>query len=98
MQRNFRCTYGEIDLIMQDQEHLTFVEVRYRQSAAYGSGAETVTWQKQQKLIRTAFYYLQTKKKSVDDTFCRFDVVDISPHPQRRWQINWIKDAFGLHA
>ncbi|MGB2102435.1 MAG: YraN family protein [Porticoccaceae bacterium] len=30
LQRNFRCRYGEIDLIMQDGDCLVFIEVRYR--------------------------------------------------------------------
>lgn len=89
---------GEIDLILTDKDQLVFVEVRYRKSSFYGSGAETVTWHKQQKLIRTALYYLQGTKKSLDEISCRFDVVEVSPHPEGKLDITWIKDAFHVSA
>ena len=30
IEKNFRCTYGEIDLIMRDGKTLVFIEVRLR--------------------------------------------------------------------
>jgi len=39
LQRNFRCRFGEIDLIMRDGNVLVFVEVRHRSSARFGSAA-----------------------------------------------------------
>jgi len=35
--RNYHCKYGEIDLIMHDDDTLVFVEVRYRKSNLFGS-------------------------------------------------------------
>ncbi|MBE8718419.1 YraN family protein [Cellvibrio polysaccharolyticus] len=90
-QKNFRCKAGEIDLIMRDQHYLVFVEVRLRSNRQFSSAAESVTWQKQQKIVRTAQIYL-LKHNLLDKARCRFDVVTfdrLSGHPQ------WIKDAFG---
>jgi putative endonuclease len=85
----FRCKCGEIDLIMRDGEQLVFVEVRYRKSNIFGSAAESVTSRKQQKLVLTAQYYLQSRKV---DRPCRFDVVGISGNGE----VNWVRNAFGV--
>jgi len=90
---NFQCKTGEIDLIMQDAEMLVFVEVRYRASTDHGSPAETVTYGKQRKLIRTASYFLQ---QEYGDRWppCRFDVLGISGDLEARPDIFWIPAAF----
>jgi putative endonuclease len=89
--RNFSCKFGEIDLIMQDHEFLVFVEVRYRQHQDYGTGLESVTHNKQRKIINSAQCYLSRNK--LRDAACRFDVVAITDK-QGILQFNWIKDAF----
>ena len=88
VQRNYRCRWGEIDLIMRDQQTLVFVEVRFRSRGDYGSGADSVDTRKQQKLIATAEHYLQTHSK-LQHVPCRFDVISVSPK-----EVRWIKDAF----
>lgn len=40
---NFRCKFGEIDLIMRDNKSLVFVEARLRRSAAFGGAAISIT-------------------------------------------------------
>ena len=91
LDRNFRSRTGEIDLIMQQEQTLVFVEVRFRQTCDYGSPAETVTPHKQQRLISAAMHYLQQQGL---DLPCRFDIVAISGARQER--IEWIQDAFQL--
>lgn len=83
----FRC--GELDLVMQQASTLVIVEVKYRQSAAYGSAAATVTSSKQQKLRLAAQVYLQQVRWQ---GAVRFDVVAISGHPP--YQLDWLKNAF----
>lgn len=90
--RNYRCRLGEIDLIMQDKASIVFVEVRYRKSIGFGTGAESVTLSKQNKLIKTASYYLQQQKHN-EKINCRFDVVSITGE-EKMEQIDWIKNAF----
>lgn len=94
--RNFRSQRGEIDLIMEDRDVLVFVEVRYRKQHRFGSGAESVTYHKQQKLILAAHYFL-TQHKKYRNRNCRFDVLSITTDPQpegHQLQFNWIKNAF----
>jgi len=92
--RNFRQRGGEIDLIMSDSTTLVFIEVRLRQSSQFGSALESVTAQKQQRLIQTAQYYLLQNSQQYP-TY-RFDVVGISPD-NNDFNINWVKDAFQLN-
>lgn len=74
LERNHHSRYGEIDLIMEDDAYLVFVEVKLRSSARYGTPAEYVTWSKQQKLRNTALLYLQSHPT---DKQPRFDVIEI---------------------
>jgi len=58
LERNFRCSYGEIDLITEDEQDLVFVEVKTRCGNAYGLPEEAVTIRKQRKIVQVATYYL----------------------------------------
>ena len=98
LERNFNCRFGEIDLIMQDSDSLVFVEVRYRRSNNFGSGAESITASKQSKLIKTASAYLQRHAK-LNKYPARFDVVSITGSIEtdniNNIDFEWIKNAFG---
>ena len=54
--RNYRCQYGEIDLIMQDITSVVFIEVRYRRHAEFGGSANSITTQKKNQEYRTSFF------------------------------------------
>ena len=90
--RNFYSRFGEIDLIMKDQESVVFVEVRFRENKQYGSGADSVTVAKQRKLSRAALYFLY-RNPDYSQVPCRFDVVSITGKGGEP-SINWIKNAF----
>jgi len=89
--RNFRCRGGEIDLIMLDDDCLTFVEVRYRASTAFAQASHTVDRHKQRKIVRTAAMFLARNQRFSSFTM-RFDVVALEGGEAPT--INWIKDAF----
>ncbi len=101
VETNMTCRHGEIDIIARQDQTLIFVEVRYRRRPQFGSGAETVTWGKQQKLVKTAQVYLQ-EKHLTNSVNCRFDVISVGPAAEsddnRPYQFNWIPNAFGLHS
>lgn len=88
--KNVSCRFGEIDLIMQDNHDLVFVEVKYRASQRYGHAAEMVTYSKSQKLIKTAMVWLKRRSLSIENTSFRFDIVAIHNNGN---DINWIKNA-----
>lgn len=90
---------GEIDIIAKDQLELVFVEVRLRNNTRFGSGADSVTADKQRKLARAARYYLLAHNTSEQEPICRFDVLSLrQPHYAKgtRWQVQWITDAFSF--
>ncbi|MDP3705279.1 MAG: YraN family protein [Legionellaceae bacterium] len=88
---NYRCRLGEIDLIMQDGVYLVFVEVRSRRSSSHGNALESITFSKQQKLIKTANLYLLSNKLH-EKYPTRFDVISLQGQPP---EVSWIKNAFG---
>lgn len=87
--RNYRCRFGEIDLIAQDGKTLVFIEVRSRQSEDFGGAAASITQDKRDKLLRTARHFLAQGRSAAP---CRFDAVLIRGEPPR---LEWIKNAFG---
>lgn len=74
IERNYHSRYGEIDLIMENEEFLIFVEVKLRKNNRYGTPAEAVTFKKQERLRNTALLYLQTHETEKQP---RFDVIEI---------------------
>ncbi|MFT3742227.1 MAG: YraN family protein [Gammaproteobacteria bacterium] len=93
LQRNYTCRMGEIDLIMQQGNCMVFVEVRYRRVARFGHSLETVDRKKQQKLLKTAQYYLLCHP-NYQKLPCRFDVVAFSRNASQLLEIIWVKQAF----
>ena len=84
--RNFSTRSGEIDLIMRDNSHIAFVEVRYRNSTRFGGAIGSVTRAKQQKLIKCARAFL-AKNPTWATHPCRFDVIayDASGGGKPQW-------------
>lgn len=85
--RNWRCRFGEIDLVMQDGTTLVFIEVRLRSRSDFGGAAASVTPAKQKKLLAAARQYLATLKTLPP---CRFDVIALD----RDTAPEWIRNAF----
>lgn len=85
---------GEIDVVAWDGEFLVFCEVKTRRTALgnQGTPAEAVDARKQKQLTRLAFAYIA--KHGLDDVPCRFDVVEVVPHPPRPAQFRLLRDAF----
>ena len=63
--RNFSCKTGELDIIAlkEDEGLIAFIEVKSRKSVEFGLPCEAVDTRKQQKLKRTAEYFLMTHKE-----------------------------------
>lgn len=94
LESNYRCRYGEIDIVMADGEQIVFVEVRYRSDLRYGGAAASVDKHKQRKLRNTAEHYRQNVA-GAERKPCRFDVVCISGDIDGdELDIDWIDNAF----
>ena len=93
IERNARSRLGEIDLVVERQGTVVFVEVRSRTSARFGTPFESVDARKQRRLGRLAVAYLGRRR--LQDRRARFDVIAVE------WQdgapkIDHLENAFEL--
>ncbi|MEK6645131.1 MAG: YraN family protein [Candidatus Firestonebacteria bacterium] len=86
--RNYKSNRGEIDIIAEDKNTITFVEVKTRKNNNFSYPQEAVDVFKQQHIKKTALEYLV--KNKLTDSSCRFDVIAISEENN----IEFIKNAF----
>lgn len=91
--QNYQTRIGELDLIMEEENTLVFIEVRYRKNDHFGSPIASVDAQKQKRIILAAEIYLQAHRWAREKPI-RFDVVGISPKKKDELQFDWIKNAF----
>ena len=72
--RNWKCRFGELDLVAEGEGYLCFVEVKLRRTQRFGTGAEQVDQRKREKLRITAELYLQERPAVLQP---RFDVIEV---------------------
>ena len=77
LETNFRSPWGEIDIIAKDRDIWVFLEVKTRESLRAGLPEESVTREKQNKIRRSALFYLQKKCYNPEEVSFRFDVLAI---------------------
>lgn len=90
--RNYRCRFGEIDLIMRQHDTLVFVEVRLRRRRNgndFGGPAASITPAKQSRVIAAAHHYLAGMKELPP---CRFDAVLLNGLNVD--DVEWLPNAF----
>lgn len=91
---NFRCRFGEIDIIAKDGRTIVFVEVKTRKTLRFGMPSESVDFRKQFHMKRVAQYFISYYLSHEDYTY-RFDVVEILiDKKSNATKINLIKNAF----
>ena len=93
IERNFSCRLGEADIIAEDGGYLVFAEVKLRKDQRFAEAREFVDRKKQEKIIKTARYYLM---KHEADMPVRFDVIEIygAPGSDEEPRIEHIENAF----
>lgn len=91
--RRYRTRFGEIDIIARDGETMVFVEVRRKSGLGCGAAAESVTRDKQRRVVRMAVDYL-ARHGLYDNCAVRFDVVAIDDQPDGTSRITVIRSAF----
>jgi putative endonuclease len=89
---NVRFRQGEIDIIAQDGEYTVFVEVRHRQSNAFGGATASVDYKKQRKIKLAAEMYISNN--NTHNKNYRFDVVAITGDVNGNYKIEHITNAF----
>ena len=71
---NYRCRFGEIDLIVSDRKYLVFAEVKLRKSSRFARASEHIDFYKQNRIRTTAEIYLSENPTVLQP---RFDVIEI---------------------
>lgn len=89
--RNFRCPYGELDLVAETDDTVCFVEVRMRSTAAWGDPSHTVISSKQRRVVKAALHYLL--RTHLPGKMLRFDVISVVGRGARA-QVEHIPAAF----
>ena len=89
--RNWRCRYGELDLIAAEPSHGTvvFVEVKTRTSDRFGGLAEAVTPAKVRRLRRLAGLWLAAQDRRW--AAIRIDVVGVRLEPTGAAEISHLR-------
>ncbi len=88
---NYRCRYGELDLVMRDGAVLAVIEVRARRSDRYGAPEASLTARKVRCLTRAARCFIHDHPQ-FGGMMLRFDVVGILGRGNRP-RIRWIRNA-----
>ena len=88
IERNFRGSKGEIDIIAKEDDEIVFIEVKTRSSVICGRPSEAVNKLKKKHLIQTIKYYLYLNK--LEDKNIRIDVIEVYISKNNVW-INHIK-------
>lgn len=91
---NYSTRFGEIDLIMQKDNFICFIEVKARNEKSIASPAEFVDYRKQQKIITTAEIYLSDHNMNLQP---RFDVVEVYTENNKIKSIKHLENAFELY-
>lgn len=75
IQKNFYSRFGEIDIIACSPEgQLIFIEVKTRTNTFFGLPQESITFQKKQRIIKTALHFLKLATTKQPTTW-RFDAI-----------------------
>jgi len=90
--RNWRCRYGEVDVIAQAGDAVVFVEVKTRSGRGYGTPAEAVTHAKQVRIRRLAALWLREQERRWPRV--RFDVVSVVLAPGCEPELTHLEAVF----
>jgi putative endonuclease len=88
--RNYRCRAGELDIVARRDSLLVIAEVRCRSRTDYGGGAASVTFRKQQRIVR-ASRHLLARHRALAQLPVRFDVLVVAGSGG---EVEWLRAAF----
>jgi putative endonuclease len=93
VQRRFRSGHRDIDLIVERDDTIAFVEVKARRGAAFGDPVEAVNWSKQKELARSASVWIDRHGRPSESY--RFDVVGVLVEGERV-RVRHVPNAFSI--
>jgi putative endonuclease len=90
--RNWRCSVGELDLVLVRGGTLVICEVKTRRGSRFGGGYEAVDGRKRQKLRALAEVFIQRGPAAT--LSLRFDVASVWLRPDGSAAVEIFQDAF----
>jgi putative endonuclease len=93
VQRRFRSGHRDIDLVVERDGTVAFVEVKARKGLAFGDPVEAVNWSKQKELVRSASVWIDRHGRPAESY--RFDVVGVLVEGDRV-RVRHVPNAFSL--
>jgi len=93
IERNYRCLFGEVDIVAKDGDTIVFVEVKSRRSDRFGEPQMAVGLEKQKRISRISLKYLEDRH--LYPCNARFDVVAVKIMPEGG-KVELIRNAFEL--
>ena len=91
--RRFRSGHRDIDLVVERDGTVAFVEVKARSGREFGDPFESVNWRKQRELARSASVWIDRHWRPTDSY--RFDVIGVLVEGERV-RIRHVPNAFSL--
>ncbi len=89
LDRNWRCRWGEIDIVARDGDCLVVCEVKTRRGVHFGTPIEAVTRAKLARLRRLAALWLAEHELGFDDV--RVDVIGVLRPPSGPAQVEHLR-------
>ena len=90
--RNWRCSIGELDLVLEGGGRLVICEVKARRGRGFGEGWEAVDARKRRKLRSVAAAFLEATGSS--GAAVRFDVASVRLDADDSAEVQVFEDAF----
>ncbi|WZL74828.1 YraN family protein [Clostridiaceae bacterium 35-E11] len=87
---NYRCRFGEIDIIAYKNQTYVFVEVKTRKNLSFGRPIEAINYRKKIHLLNTAQYYIQVS--NLNNYKFRFDAIEIMVLPNESPRVTHIEN------
>lgn len=94
LMRRFRNGHRDIDLVMEREGVVSFVEVKARRGLEFGEPVEAVGWRKQRELTRSALVWIDRHGRPYESY--RFDVIGVLVDRQNV-RVRHVENAFEVH-
>ncbi|MFE1644919.1 YraN family protein [Microbacterium sp. P01] len=92
LDRNWRASDGEIDIVAGSTDVLAVVEVKTRRSEGFGHPFEAIDARKRRRLRRLAFAWLAAHPEAAQHRCLRIDAIGVTGPEPADARIEYIKD------
>ncbi len=90
LDRNYRCRFGEVDIIARSNDYIVFIEVKTRSRVDYGRPIEAINSTKLNRILKTVNFYLAEKR--MFDWDIRIDAIEVFLSSTKDIKVNHIEN------